>query len=336
MKNIIKDKIAHIGYTIFQTQALLKREYGKIDNHNRRLRIASIMTAIILLCAVLCACGSGSANSSSSNTNQKEEANTDFSNSNLEETPATEATLESEVENGSDQESEEAKTDEVQTLQMDDGNAASEEAGTENSAEQTEDNSQDENNKSEVKREHESEYTKLIYNNYDCIRVVQEALNDAGYSCGSPDGMIGEGTKKAISDFQRDHGLEETGEVNDELIDVLGCWDKADLCFYFRATSDREGRNPTSHFGKSDQWYHWATFANRGRAGEMAFYFKAESSQGFVHYPDTTLSYDDDGNPTLGYSLWFDNPGDSPASTITSTITDENNNVLAKITINVG
>ena len=48
------------------------------------------------------------------------------------------------------------------------------------------------------------------------------------------------------------------------------------------------------------------------------------------------LSYDDDGNPTLGYSLWFDNPGDSPASTITSTITDENNNVLAKITINVG
>lgn len=136
---------------------------------------------------------------------------------------------------------------------MDDGVVAGEEAGSENSAEQPEDDSQDENKKSEVKREHESEYTKLIYNNYDCIRVVQEALNDAGYSCGFPDGMIGEGTRKAIRDFQRDHGLEETGKVNDELIDVLGCWDKADLCFYFRATSDREGRNPTSHFGKSDQ-----------------------------------------------------------------------------------
>lgn len=194
----------------------------------------------------------------------------------------------------------------------------------------------EENEVQEVKLEHKAFYTNLTYNNYDCVRIVQEALNDAGYSCGTPDGIAGAGTEGAIRDFQADHGLEETGEVTDELIDALGCWDEADLCFYIRTTSDMEGKEPTTHFAKADQWHHWISFADRGRMREMTYYIKCESTQGFVYYPDATSGFDADGNPALGFNLWFDNPGNSPATTITTTVSDADGNVLAKISFNVG
>ena len=188
----------------------------------------------------------------------------------------------------------------------------------------------------EVKLEHKALYTNLTYNNYDCVRIVQEALNDAGYSCGTPDGIAGAGTEGAIRDFQADHGLAETGEVTDELIDALGCWDEADLCFYIRTTSDREGKEPTSRFAKTDQWHHWISFADRGRVNDMTYYIKCESAQGFVYYPDATSVVDTDGNPALGFDLWFDNPGNSPATTITTTVSDSGGKVLAKISFSVG
>lgn len=189
----------------------------------------------------------------------------------------------------------------------------------------------------EVKREHEAEYTTgLTYNNYDCVRIIQEALNDAGYSCGTPDGVIGDGTRGAIRDYQGDHGLEETGEIDDELIDVLGCWDEADLCFYLRTTKDREGKEPASHFGKSDQWHHWLSVADRGIAKEINYYIKCESTDGFVYYPTPSVTIDAWGNPALAFDLWFDNPGNAPSTTITTTISDENEKVLAKIRFSVG
>ena len=189
----------------------------------------------------------------------------------------------------------------------------------------------------EVKREHEAEYTTgLTYNNYDCVRVIQEALNDAGYSCGTPDGVIGDGTKGAIKEYQRDHGLEETGEIDDELIDVLGCWDEADLCFYLRTTNDREGKEPASHFGKSDQWHHWMSIADRGIAKEITYYIKCESADGFVYYPTPSVTTDAWGNPALAFDLWFDNPGNASSTTITTTVTDGDDKVLAKIRFSVG
>lgn len=42
---------------------------------------------------------------------------------------------------------------------------------------------------------------------------VQEALKRAGYYSGNVDGKIGNKTKSAISDFQRDHGLKADGIV---------------------------------------------------------------------------------------------------------------------------
>ena len=68
----------------------------------------------------------------------------------------------------------------------------------------------------------------------------------------------------------------------------------------------------------------------------MTYYIKCESAQGFVYYPDATSGFDADGNPALGFNLWFDNPGNSPATTITTTVSDADGNVLAKISFSVG
>ena len=62
------------------------------------------------------------------------------------------------------------------------------------------------------------------YSDMDTVLAVQEALNAAGYSCGRADGLIGSRTTKAISAYQRDQGLAETGTITDEVlasIDVL-------------------------------------------------------------------------------------------------------------------
>ena len=217
----------------------------------------------------------------------------------------------------------------------DSGTAESEAEDIDDSGDEETEAESEEKEVQEVKLEHKAYYTNLTYNNYECVQVVQEALNDAGYSCGTPDGIAGEGTKSAIRDFQSDHGLEETGEVTDELIDALGCWDEADLCFYIRTTSDMEGKEPTTHFGKSDQWHHWISFADRGRMREETYFIKCESSQGFVYYPDATSLTDAEGNPALGFNLWFDNPSEAPATTITTTVSDADGNVMAKISFNV-
>ena len=57
---------------------------------------------------------------------------------------------------------------------------------------------------------------------------------------------------------------------------------------------------------------------------------------GFVYYPTPSVTIDAWGNPALAFDLWFDNPGNAPSATITTTVSDENEKVLAKIRFNVG
>ena len=64
------------------------------------------------------------------------------------------------------------------------------------------------------------------YNDRDTVRSVQTALNEAGYDCGTPDGIAGKNTKAAISAFQQDNGLSETGTVTHELLLALGIVDE--------------------------------------------------------------------------------------------------------------
>lgn len=60
------------------------------------------------------------------------------------------------------------------------------------------------------------------YTDSDTVKKVQEALNAAGYDCGTPDGIAGSGTKSQIEKYQSDNGLDVTGTITDELLNTLG------------------------------------------------------------------------------------------------------------------
>jgi peptidoglycan hydrolase-like protein with peptidoglycan-binding domain len=53
------------------------------------------------------------------------------------------------------------------------------------------------------------------------VRVVQQVLADLGYSPGPVDGAMGEATSRAISAFQHDQKISETGRITPELLDEL-------------------------------------------------------------------------------------------------------------------
>lgn len=55
----------------------------------------------------------------------------------------------------------------------------------------------------------------------ETVQKVQQALNDAGFDCGTPDGAAGEKTKNAIEAYQQANGLEVTGEIDDDLVESL-------------------------------------------------------------------------------------------------------------------
>lgn len=60
------------------------------------------------------------------------------------------------------------------------------------------------------------------YTDKETVKKVQQALNDAGYDCGTPDGAAGKKTKAAITNYQTDKGLTVTGVIDDELLIALG------------------------------------------------------------------------------------------------------------------
>lgn len=54
------------------------------------------------------------------------------------------------------------------------------------------------------------------------LRRVQSLLNEAGYNAGTPDGLWGPGSKRALSRFQEENGLEKTGVVDRASLNALG------------------------------------------------------------------------------------------------------------------
>ena len=62
----------------------------------------------------------------------------------------------------------------------------------------------------------------LTYSDKTTVQMVQEALNNLYYDCGTPDGIAGKKTYAAIEAFQRDKGLRITGEINDTLLSSIG------------------------------------------------------------------------------------------------------------------
>ena len=55
----------------------------------------------------------------------------------------------------------------------------------------------------------------------DTVKAVQEALNERGYDCGTPDGIMGSGTKSALMKFQEDKGLTVDGIIGEQVITAL-------------------------------------------------------------------------------------------------------------------
>ena len=53
------------------------------------------------------------------------------------------------------------------------------------------------------------------------ITGIQKRLNNLGYYCGEPDGTLNEMTKDALADFQLRFGLFDSGEIDDETLDML-------------------------------------------------------------------------------------------------------------------
>ena len=50
------------------------------------------------------------------------------------------------------------------------------------------------------------------------IRDAQTFLGSLGYDVGTPDGIVGAKTRKAIKSFESVNGLPETGQITEELV----------------------------------------------------------------------------------------------------------------------
>ena len=56
----------------------------------------------------------------------------------------------------------------------------------------------------------------------DQIKQVQEALDQKGFRVGRPDGVLGHDTRQALSSFQRQLNLQQTGQADDLTLQALG------------------------------------------------------------------------------------------------------------------
>lgn len=56
----------------------------------------------------------------------------------------------------------------------------------------------------------------------ETVKEVQQALNEAGFDCGTPDGIAGKGTAAAVSAYQEANGLPVDGQISEDLLASLG------------------------------------------------------------------------------------------------------------------
>ncbi len=63
-----------------------------------------------------------------------------------------------------------------------------------------------------------------VFADYDAsvIQQVQQALNNAGFDCGTPDGIAGNKTAEAVRSYQEAKGMTVDGQISDDLLAWLG------------------------------------------------------------------------------------------------------------------
>lgn len=59
------------------------------------------------------------------------------------------------------------------------------------------------------------------YSSTDVVKAVQESLNEAGYDCGTADGIFGNKTAEAIANYKQDNGLSGENEIDAILYESL-------------------------------------------------------------------------------------------------------------------
>lgn len=162
-----------------------------------------------------------------------------------------------------------------------------------------------------------SQETVTEYKDSATIKVVQQALNSAGYNCGTPDGVAGGKTTEAITKYQIDKGITVNGIITDELLNSLNIADEvkaeaekeaAKAEYDGNYTYDQLARNPDAYIGKSIKISGKVLQADT--SGDLCYARIAMNSSYdtviFVTYDKDLLSYrllDDDMVTVYGTSL---------------------------------
>lgn len=155
------------------------------------------------------------------------------------------------------------------------------------------------------------------YSDSTTIKVVQQALNSAGYNCGTPDGVAGGKTTEAITKYETDKGITVNGVITDELLNSLNIADEvkaeaekeaAKAEYDGNYTYDQLARNPDAYIGKSIKISGKVLQADT--SGDLCYARIAMNSSYdtviFVTYDKDLLSYrllDDDMVTVYGTSL---------------------------------
>ena len=155
------------------------------------------------------------------------------------------------------------------------------------------------------------------YKDATTIRIVQQALNDAGYNCGNPDGVAGGKTTEAVTKYQTDKGLTINGLVTDELLQSLNVVEKVQDAVQKEASKgeyggdysyDQLARNPDTYKGQKMKFT--GKVLEAGNDDDIC-YARIELNSNidtvlFVTYKSDLLGYrllDDDNITVYGTSL---------------------------------
>lgn len=115
------------------------------------------------------------------------------------------------------------------------------------------------------------------YKDATTIKIVQAALNEAGYNCGTPDGSAGAKTTEAITKYQTDKGLTINGLVTDEVLQSLNIVEKVQ-------NAVQEENTPL-----------------RGKEGVKTVFSR------LAEYDGVQVSDPIEEQEALGYVVWFNN-----------------------------
>lgn len=155
------------------------------------------------------------------------------------------------------------------------------------------------------------------YKDATTIRIVQQALNEAGYNCGNPDGVAGSKTSQAITSYQTAKGITVNGLVTDELLQSLGIVEKVQEAVKAEGAKneysadysyDQLARNPDTYIGNKVKIKGKVLQADS--SGDTCYARVAMNSSYdtvvFVTYPKDLLGYrllEDDIVTVYGVSL---------------------------------